>query len=92
MGQKFINYNRGEERLHFMALVFLWEFTGGWRRMENVLSLSVQLKRPTTVCWPSHEERPLQSPLLNSWPEVWHLSLERAQMGMFNSSIYEVTS
>lgn len=40
----------------------------------------------------THEESPLPRLLLNSCPEVWHMSLERDQMGsgVSNSNIYEV--
>ena len=55
--------------------------------MENSLSLPVQLKFPHDSVQAfvhivhTHEEGPLQSLLLSSWPQTGPLSLERDQMG-----------
>lgn len=72
--------------ISFYGFYFLWEVGEAWRRMENNLNLPVQLQLPygNVLAFPmahTHEESPLQSPLLNSWPKVWFLGLERGQMG-----------
>lgn len=77
----------GEERDSTLWLLFSLGGQGFFpERVENVSSLPVYFKslHDSVLAFPmvhTHEESPLQSPLLNFWPEVWHLNLERNQMG-----------
>lgn len=82
----------GQERrrgIPFHGPDFLWEGREGWKRLENILNLPVQLELPCSGALASPEESPLQSPILNSCPKVWPVSL-MADGGVSNSSIYEV--
>ena len=78
---------QGRRDVPLYGCCFPWEIREHWRKMENSLSLPVQLKFPHDSVQAfvhivhTHEEGPLQSLLLSSWPQTGPLSLERDQMG-----------
>ena len=73
----------GEERFHFMfSLAVQGRVEENGECFESSYSAQITLRQCAGLPHVhTHEEIPLQSPLLSSWPEVWHLSLERAWMG-----------